>query len=100
MVGSAVICLGTEQSQPDEGYGRHEGALAAGRRGRRLRHPRSSPPGDETPPVMKLAAKVRGLSEPAFRARFGAQEQCLMVLFEMRRGRGFTCEPEAVGRVT
>ena len=41
---------------------------------------------------MKLAAKVRGLSEPAFRARFGTEEQCLAVLFTMRWGRGFTCE--------
>ena len=41
---------------------------------------------------MKLAAKVRGLSESAFRARFGTEEQCLAVLFEMRWGRGFTCE--------
>ena len=41
---------------------------------------------------MKLAAKVRGLSEPGFRARFGTEEQCLAVLFEMRWGRGFTGE--------
>jgi hypothetical protein len=41
---------------------------------------------------MRLAVKVRGLSEPAFRARFGTEEQCLAVLFEMRWGRGFTCE--------
>ena len=41
---------------------------------------------------MKLAARVRGLSEPAFRARFGTEERCLAVLFEMRWGRGFTCE--------
>ena len=41
---------------------------------------------------MKLAAKVRGLSEAAFRARFGTEEQGLAVLFEMRWGRGFTCE--------
>jgi hypothetical protein len=40
---------------------------------------------------MKLAAKVWGLSEPAFRARFGTEEQCLAVLFEMRWGRSFTC---------
>jgi hypothetical protein len=42
--------------------------------------------------VMSLAAKVQGLSEPAFRARFGTEEQCLAVLFEMRWGRGFVCE--------
>jgi ribosomal protein L37AE/L43A len=41
---------------------------------------------------MMLAAKVRGLSEPAFRARFGTEEQCLAVLLEMRWGRGFVCE--------
>ena len=41
---------------------------------------------------VKLAAEVRGLSEPAFRARFGTEAQCLAVLFEMRWGRGFTCE--------
>ena len=41
---------------------------------------------------MKLAARVRGLSEPAFRARFGAEAQCLAVVFEMRWGRGFVCE--------
>jgi hypothetical protein len=29
------------------------------------------------------------LSEPAFRARFGAEAQCLAVVFEMRWGRGF-----------
>jgi hypothetical protein len=42
--------------------------------------------------AMKLAAKMRGLSEPAFRARFGTEAQCLAVLFEMRWGRGFICE--------
>ena len=41
---------------------------------------------------MKLAATVRELSEPAFRARFGTEEQCLAVLSERRWGRGFTCE--------
>ena len=41
---------------------------------------------------MKLAARVRGLSEPAFRARFGTEAQCLAVLFEMRWGLGFVCE--------
>jgi hypothetical protein len=41
---------------------------------------------------MTLAGKVRGLSEPAFRARFGTEARCLAVLFEMRWGRGFGCE--------
>ncbi len=39
-----------------------------------------------------LAAKMRGLSESAFRARFGTEAQCLAVLFEMRWGRGLICE--------
>lgn len=39
-----------------------------------------------------LASKVRGLSERAFCERFGTEEQCLALLFEMRWGRGFACE--------
>ena len=39
-----------------------------------------------------LASKVKGLSEKAFHERFGSEEQCLALLFEMRWGRGFRCE--------
>lgn len=39
-----------------------------------------------------LGAKVRGLSEPEFRVRFGTEEQCLELLIQMRWGRGFVCE--------
>ena len=39
-----------------------------------------------------LAAVMRELSEPEFLARFGTEEQCLAVLFELRWGQGFTCE--------
>lgn len=38
-----------------------------------------------------LAAKVKGLSEPAFLARFGTKEQCLDLLIQMRWGGGFAC---------
>ena len=41
---------------------------------------------------VKLASKVKGLSEPAFRARFGTEEQCVALVIEMRWGRGFACE--------
>jgi transposase-like protein len=41
---------------------------------------------------MDLASKVRGLSEAGFRERFGAEEQCLALLLEMRWGKGFKCE--------
>ncbi len=42
--------------------------------------------GLEASTVNNLAAKMRGLSELAFRARFGTEAQCLAVLFEMRWG--------------
>jgi hypothetical protein len=35
---------------------------------------------------------VKGLSEQAFRERFGTEEQCPARLLEMRWGRGFSCE--------
>lgn len=41
---------------------------------------------------MNLAAKVRGLSEPEFRDRFGREEQCVELLIAMRWGKGFVCE--------
>lgn len=39
----------------------------------------------------KLAARVRGLSEAAFRAQFGREEQCRTVLFKLRWPTGFVC---------
>jgi len=39
----------------------------------------------------KLAWRVRGLSEAAFRAAFGAEEQCRAVVAKLRWPRGFVC---------
>ena len=45
-----------------------------------------------------LQRRVRGLSEAAFRARFGAEAQCRAALFELRWGRGWTCPGCGHGR--
>ena len=44
-----------------------------------------------------LRRAVKGLSEAAFRERFGAEEACRQALFEMRRREGLTC-PGCSGR--
>ena len=38
-----------------------------------------------------LRRSIEGLSEAAFRERFGAEEACRQALFEMRRRDGLTC---------
>jgi transposase-like protein len=40
---------------------------------------------------VKLAARVKGLSESGFRAAFGTEEQCRAVLERLRWPRGFIC---------
>ena len=35
--------------------------------------------------------RVRGLSEPEFRARFGTEEACRAALFQLRWGKGWIC---------
>ena len=39
-----------------------------------------------------LRRLAKGLSEPAFRERYGTDEQCREALFAMRWGRGWRCE--------
>ena len=39
----------------------------------------------------RLAASLKGLSEAAFRERFGTEEACRAALFEMRWREGLTC---------
>ena len=35
--------------------------------------------------------RVKGLSEPEFRARFGTEEACRAALFQLRWGKGWAC---------
>jgi hypothetical protein len=45
-----------------------------------------------------LRRLARGLSEAAFRQRYGTEEQCQEALFELRWGRGWTCPRCGHGR--
>lgn len=48
--------------------------------------------------AVKLAARVKGLSEAAFREAFGTEEQCRAVLERLRWPKGFRCPSCGPGR--
>ena len=45
-----------------------------------------------------LRRRVQGLSEADFRARFGSEEACRAMLFELRWGQGWSCPACGHGR--
>ena len=47
----------------------------------------------------KVASRVRGLSDEAFREAFGAEEQCRSALSRLRWPDGFVCPPAAIAGI-